>query len=242
MDVAVIIPVGPYTQSRAHLQAMLDSLEAQTAPPAQVIVVDDGAHLFSSDLGHRTFDMRLVRNVWNLGEAASRNIGIVRADCEWVFDACHDDYFHPDCLRVAQHEAQLMNDPFGYYYVTLAHGHFDEKPPIDHQSRNTLGPAWEIQSTMGAQALYSRKLWASLGGYPKCGGVGLADICYEEIVMTHGGKVYPVAQGTVLYYHRKHAENVVTTLSGPMKELARQVSNENGRMWKPPTWTAGFGF
>ncbi|MBS0490533.1 MULTISPECIES: glycosyltransferase family A protein [unclassified Phenylobacterium] len=92
--VAVIIP----TYNHAHyLAAAIDSALAQTVPPAEVIVVDDGSRDDPAAVTARYPTVKLIRQE-NQGLSAARNTGMRAADSEYLVFLDADDQLLPDAL------------------------------------------------------------------------------------------------------------------------------------------------
>ena len=95
--VTVIIPTyncGPFVAEA------VDSVLAQTLPPAGIIVVDDGS---SDDTPQRLERYRgLIQYVTqrNQGVSAARNRGLLLADTEFVAFLDADDVWHPRKLEL----------------------------------------------------------------------------------------------------------------------------------------------
>ena len=86
---------------RRDLEAALASLVAQTLPPAEVVVVDNGSVDGSAEwLAERT-DLRLVRNPRNLGFAVAANQGIAATSAELVLLLNQDVVLDPHFLEAA---------------------------------------------------------------------------------------------------------------------------------------------
>lgn len=101
--VSVVIPCF---NSASTIPRALASIAAQTVPPAEVFVVDDGSTDASPDLveslarewpGGR---LKLIRQQANLGPSAARNAGWKRAGRPWVAFLDADDAWHPRKLEV----------------------------------------------------------------------------------------------------------------------------------------------
>jgi glycosyltransferase involved in cell wall biosynthesis len=93
--VSVIVP----TYNCAHfLQQSLDSMMAQTVPPAEVIVVDDGSTDETPAVLARYGSRIIVVRGEHAGYAAARNLGLRRAGGEWVAFHDADDVALPDRL------------------------------------------------------------------------------------------------------------------------------------------------
>lgn len=97
MKVSVVIPT--FNGSR-YLRETIDSALAQTIPPHEVIVVDDGSSDGTPGLvrGYAT-PVRLVEQA-NAGTAAARNTGLQAATGDFVAFLDHDDCWRPDKLRL----------------------------------------------------------------------------------------------------------------------------------------------
>lgn len=90
MKASVIIPVW---NGREYLPACLDALLAQEYPDFEVIVVDNASVDGSADLvAERYPQVRLIRNVRNLGFAGACNIGIRSAEGD-IFVLLNQDTF-----------------------------------------------------------------------------------------------------------------------------------------------------
>ncbi|MFL6736063.1 MAG: glycosyltransferase family 2 protein [Sphingomonas sp.] len=100
MDVSVIIP----TFNRpALLKKTLARVLAQTAPPREIIVVDNGTNDDSLAMVEATYGSAIACvKVASEGVQAARNAGIERAKGAWIAMLDDDDVWHTDYLeRVA---------------------------------------------------------------------------------------------------------------------------------------------
>lgn len=103
-SVGVVIP----TFDRAHtLARALNSVFAQTLPPQQVIVVDDGSNDTTAELLAKYPDVICLRQE-NRGVSAARNLGIRHCGCDWIALLDSDDEWLPEKLGV-QFEALAEN-------------------------------------------------------------------------------------------------------------------------------------
>lgn len=97
MPVSVVVPL--YNKAK-YVRRALDSIAAQTLPPAEVIVVDDG----STDEGpavvesYTRLPVRLIRQQ-NAGPGAARNRGIASASGDLIAFLDADDEWLPEYLE-----------------------------------------------------------------------------------------------------------------------------------------------
>jgi len=114
--VSVVIP----TFNRAHtLGRALSSVERQTYPNREVIVVDDGSTDETETVAGRFRGVKYVRQPENRGQAAARNAGISLARGEYIAFLDADDEWMPaklekqvERLEVAPADAGLITTAF----------------------------------------------------------------------------------------------------------------------------------
>ncbi len=96
-DVSVVIP----TFNRAHLVARaVESVLAQTRPVREIIVVDDGSTDNTRDVIQRYVPKVRYLYQENAGVASARNLGIGRANGEWIAFVDSDDEWYPHKISV----------------------------------------------------------------------------------------------------------------------------------------------
>ena len=97
LDISVVIPAY---NSAAHIGRAIDSVLAQTRPPEEIIVVDDGSTDDTSRIVRSYGDkVRLIEQA-NAGASAARNTGIHAARGEWIALLDADDQWLPTRLAL----------------------------------------------------------------------------------------------------------------------------------------------
>jgi glycosyltransferase involved in cell wall biosynthesis len=104
--------VVPAHDAEATVEAAIRSALAQTSPPDEIVVVDDGSTDSTSTVVRRIGEpVRLVVQRQS-GPSAARNAGVAASSGEWVAFLDADDEWHPEKLerqlRVAQDDVALV--------------------------------------------------------------------------------------------------------------------------------------
>lgn len=99
-SVAAIAVVIPYYNGSRFIAEALASVQAQTLPPAEVIVVDDGSRPEEAALLDKHAHSATILHQANGGAAAARNAGVTAATSEWIAFLDCDDLWTPNRLEV----------------------------------------------------------------------------------------------------------------------------------------------
>jgi glycosyltransferase involved in cell wall biosynthesis len=169
LTVSVIIPTYNYAR---YLPRAIDSVLSQSAPPAEVIVVDDGStDGTEAALAPYRHLVHVIRQP-NQGVSAARNRGAARASGDLIAFLDADDYWHR-----AKLECQLVpleHDPA----VSLVHcGVEDVNPEGQCLDRHLDGcHGWVADDLLllksailcgSSGAVIRRKLFSAVGGFDK---------------------------------------------------------------------------
>jgi glycosyltransferase involved in cell wall biosynthesis len=92
--------IVPAYQRSAVISRAIASARAQTRPPAEILVVDDGSSDGTAEAAAR-LGARVVRHGTNRGTAAARNTGTEAATQPWLALLDSDDEWLPDHLATA---------------------------------------------------------------------------------------------------------------------------------------------
>jgi glycosyltransferase involved in cell wall biosynthesis len=157
MSISVVIPAH---NAQRYLPDTLESVFAQTLPPLEVIVVDDGSTDQTSAIAAQ-FGVRLESQN-HAGAAQARNRGIATATGEFVAFLDADDLWLPEKLAT-QHAHLLANPQCSMVFCGI-------EPFI---SPDTPEVRWQVSSPLGVQhfpspstLLVRREVFREVGLFP----------------------------------------------------------------------------
>jgi glycosyltransferase involved in cell wall biosynthesis len=173
----LITAVIPLYNGAAFIEEALRSVFAQTLPPAEIIVVDDG----STDDGPAIVErlaaehpLRLLRKP-NGGQSSARNFGIAQAHGELVALLDQDDIWYPDHLeRLAGPFLQPRTTELGWVYSNLDEIDLDgnvvirsclSARPTQHPKRGLLSCLLDDMFILPSASLFSRRAFDAAGGF-----------------------------------------------------------------------------
>ena len=145
--VSVVIPC--FNHGRFLVEA-LESLEAQTQPPAEIVVVDDGSTDETASVARRFARVVLVQRP-HLGLGAARNAGIAATSGEYLVFLDADDRLRPEALAIGTRELEAHPD------CAFVYGHCER---IDEQGRPLpTGPPLRVTGDHYAALLSRNYIW-----------------------------------------------------------------------------------
>lgn len=191
-DISVIVPV--YNGAPFVAQA-IDSIVAQSCPPGEIIVVDDGSTDNTADIVQRFGDR--VRYVYqdNAGSSVARNRGVALSRGDFLAFLDADDLWPP--CKLEQQLAILRDEP----QVELVWGHVVE----------FRGALADVQTGSGAvpghhpgSMLVRRESFARIGGFSPV--YQQAEVVEWMTRVLQSGIVHRMLP-EVMMYRRIHASN-----------------------------------
>lgn len=167
--VAFVIPAYNYG---TYVEDAIKSAAAQTVPPSEIIVVDDGStddtYERASALKGEIKVLQVVRQE-NSGVAAARNRGIAMATAEYICCLDADDTVHPEFIRATK-PALDQDRALGIAYTGL----MMLTPDGSERASGWPPPfSWSAQAAGGvppsnvipSACLFRRDMWKRSGGY-----------------------------------------------------------------------------
>ena len=147
ISVSVVIP---FHNGSRWIERALESVQSQTIPPNEVIVVNDGSS--EGELGflvglQQRFDFQILSQE-NSGQSAARNLGVSKATSDYICLLDQDDYYLPKHNQILLETADFEDPKFGFSYgdlwrsneagQILSHSSINVKIKHPHTSLNTL--------------------------------------------------------------------------------------------------------
>jgi glycosyltransferase involved in cell wall biosynthesis/SAM-dependent methyltransferase len=226
--VAVVIPT--YNHSR-FLADAIASVERQTVPAAEIIVVDDGSTDHPEHVVAQFPGVRLIRQD-NKGLAAARNTGLSAASSDKVIFLDADDLLAPDAIESG---LACFSNHLDAGFVYGAHRMVNaEGVPISKVKFEEIGPDPFVSFLKGncigmhATVLYDRQRLVACGGFNET-----LRRCEDYDLYLRLGLKHPVASHpTLVADYRWHGANMssdilemlnwVLRVQGAFAERARQ--------------------
>lgn len=178
--ISVVVPVRDDSQG---IIALLDGLGSQTRAPDEVIIVDDGSIDGTRDIleaqSAEAVPYRVI-DAGGVGIAAARNLGISRANHEWI--ACTDAGCIPvpewlDALNESKDDADFLAgvvviDTETLTQRLLALSAFPRLDELDSPSlavrisHRLFGRGMSGDRVGGGYMAFRREVWEAVGGFP----------------------------------------------------------------------------
>ncbi|GMN13376.1 glycosyltransferase [Altererythrobacter sp. MTPC7] len=166
-EMTVAIVVTAYNHAR-FLSDALGSIAAQTLPPAEVVVIDDGSNDAPEKVCRDYEFVRVVRTE-NRGLAAARNRGLAEIETDAAVFLDADDILYPEALRTGR-EALLANPGAAFVHGAFRYLDAELGNPSAPRLRRT-GPnarailLRENAIRMHGAVMYDRRKLAAAGGF-----------------------------------------------------------------------------
>lgn len=223
--ITVVIPVGPRAEDCTYLAECLASVDAQTMQP-HILIVDDmhGWYDQSPACAINNTIVTPVENPWNLGVAASFNIGVALAPTEHVLLLGADDLLQPHAIELAQRAIEARPTEQAYYWYDIRY--MDDRPE-------------PLQGQPCGAAVVTKALWRATGGFPVESAIGRSDVMLVGLLMGHPdvGTLIPVGswEGEPQYWVRVH-DGQHTASRGPWVRALEEAANAYWATWRKPEW------
>lgn len=234
-SVSVVIPV--YNGAR-FITETLHSILAQTVPPLQVIVVNDGSTDNTAAIVEQFGEAVTLINTQNNGPCKARNIGAAVAQGNWIALCDSDDVWLQDKL---ERQLKLANEAPDLHcvltdYAEVVNGvvsgrsHFSYAPRdywIPEQHRNGFvvrhpitGKLTTFQPAITSTSLVKREFYLRVGGFDETPLGPADDTCFHFRCLS----ILPFGVvPKVLMHYRRHSDSLS---ANPTQQLRNSL-----RVW-----------
>ena len=172
-----ISAIIPLYNGAKYVEAALESVFAQTFPPHEVIVVDDGSTDAGPDIVRRLAESHPIRLLTksNGGQSSARNFGVRASSGDLVALLDQDDVWYPDHLDVLAEPFRSPHaPPLGWSYSNLDQIDVDGQL-VERSFLTTLGSRHPKRAivecirndmfVLPSAALISRAAFDAVGGF-----------------------------------------------------------------------------
>jgi GT2 family glycosyltransferase len=171
--IAAVIPL--YNGERFIERALL-SVTAQTRPPDEILVVDDGSTDAGADRVRALSGsgaIKLIRKT-NGGQSSARNLGVARSSASLIAFLDQDDLWYPDHLAALEQSFATHAGPLGWSYTDLDIGdlHGEARVARFHRTRPGSHPKSSLQGCLAfdmfilpSASLIARWAFDRVGGF-----------------------------------------------------------------------------
>jgi hypothetical protein len=232
LPVTVIIPA--YNRADTVARAVASALAQRPAPPAEVLVVDDGSGDDTTEVAERA-GARVVRHAVNRRLGAARNTGLAHATQPWIALLDSDDEWLPHHLAsLWPHRTRHVLLAGSALHCTPDGGQRHVGPP-EPGGRLLRSPAdVAVTSIVAASAVLARRdVVDAAGAFTEFDGAmhGVEDVDLWLRLLEHGTG-YVSGRVSVLY----HEHGGQMSAAGNGLQLARRAVLESyaGRSWFRP--------
>ncbi|MBO5142222.1 MAG: glycosyltransferase family 2 protein [Clostridia bacterium] len=116
--VSVIVPI--YNTRIDYLKECLESLQSQSYPNIEILLVDDGSDKENHELYEKLVDKYKIAQLFyqnNLGVSAARNFGIEKATGKWVIFVDSDDWIEENMINTLCKNAKGVEVVISKFFV-----------------------------------------------------------------------------------------------------------------------------
>lgn len=218
MKISVVIPA--YNQGE-YLAQCVESVLAQTKPPHEIIVINDGSTDNTREIA-KSYPVKYVEQL-NKGLSSARNTGIMNSTGDWIYPLDSDDMILENCLeKVSQAiqenpEADVVSPSFKCFglhntpIVLMPNPTLNDFKPVDIQPMNRVG----YFSAIKKEALLE------VGGWSPKMTFGWEDYHLWINLLARGKKIVTIRDILVLY--RTKEKSMIHEANAHAEELWTQI-------------------
>jgi glycosyltransferase involved in cell wall biosynthesis len=193
----------PCYNAERYLAACIEGVLAQTLPPAEILVIDDGSQDRTTEIASR-YPVKILRHEQNRGLAAARNTGIRNAQHDLVAALDVDCVAEPEWL-------EKLASPFSDPHVVGTNGRLEEAVQTsvaDRWRRTHMPQHWgnaplrNPRFLFGADTVYRKAVVIEAGGYDERCRTNGEDADISARISARGGVT--IYDPTAIVRHQRH--------------------------------------
>ena len=216
--ISIIIPC--YNDAEFVEQAVNSALN-QTYQHKEVIVVDDGSNAITKEILKRLDSTRVkLITQENSGQSKARNVGIDKANGDYILVLDSDDYFEPTfcdkALGIFKSSGEEIKIVSCYANLLLDDGKKLEYKP----QGGTIQDFLFFNQVLGT-SMFKREDWRNCGGYDESMRNGFEDWEFFIRILKNGGKALVIQE--LLYNYRKRSDSTTQIANGKKYELIKYI-------------------
>lgn len=189
--VSVIIPAY---NAASYITRAIESALAQTHPPLEILVVDDGSTDNTREIVRRMPPpVRLIEKP-NGGPATARNLGASQSNGDWLALLDADDWWFPEKLHIQLEQAARAKAGMTHCLPD----HRKEAVP----ARLTFEHMWERNWIINSSVLLLRSVFEAVGGFNESAGLISVEDYNLWIRVAASGCVIVTCQQVLVHYTR----------------------------------------
>lgn len=231
----ISVVINVYNEEPRYLAEAIESVQAQTVQPSEILIVEDGARRDYAPLLARYPDVKVIRQA-NQGLAAARNTGLHAATGEFILFLDGDDRMMPQSLalnlrRFAERPEIAM--AYGGYRMVDGEGapSWQARMPelgADHYATMLEGNCIGMHATV----LYRRAALLAIGGFdPEF------RACEDYELYLRMARYAPIAAGSeMIAEYRYHGANMSGDRAMMLKTVLRVLDVQDKYVTGHPEW------
>jgi glycosyltransferase involved in cell wall biosynthesis len=231
-QISVVIPC--YNQGR-YLDEAVDSVLAQSRPPSEIVIVNDGSTDSDTNDLLAAYDRPGCRvlQTGNQGLPAARNTGIRSTAGGYICCLDADDRYHPEYF--ARAAAVLDSDKkLGYGAVPAWVRFFGSSDilwkTMGHNCEGFASYMQGLRNNIQSATMFRRKCWEEIGGFDESMTLGYEDWDFW-IKMLHQGYRWFCLEEPLIYYRQKE-QSMVTRADEKRPRLLEQLIRNNREFYE----------
>lgn len=172
LTVACVIP---YYNGSKYIERALKSIEIQTVPPEEIIIVNDGSTPNESEFLNtlkKKYSFTIIEQK-NGGQGSARNTGVNSSKSNFICFLDQDDFYLPNHIEELKNAIPVNDRLFGYVYSNVCdadeygnvHNLTRLRPATQDPKSNLVNLLRHDLYVLPSATIISKKAFLSIGGF-----------------------------------------------------------------------------